>query len=88
MNGKQRKTLAKIFTDPPSANIKWSEIESLFKALGAKVSEGRGSGIKVFLNNQAASFHRPHPRPNAGKGVVKAVRTFLANAGIEDPGDA
>ena len=64
------------------ANLKWSDIESLFIALGAKVSEGNGSRVRIELNGQRAVFHRPHPDSNTDKGAVKAVRKFLGNAGV------
>ena len=88
MNSKQRRTLARLFADPIEGNIKWREIESLFLALGAVLSEGKGARVRVMLNGVPAVFHRPHPRPNVGKGVVKAVRIFLVDAGIEEAGDA
>lgn len=88
MNSKQRKTLARLFSDPVEGNIQWRDIESLLKALGAVITEGRGSRIRVLLNDVPGVFHRPHPRPNVGKGVVKAVRVFLIDAGVEDPNDA
>lgn len=43
MNKKQRQTLIAIFTTPVRSDIKWTDIESLFKALGATVSQGKGS---------------------------------------------
>lgn len=88
MNNKQRKTLKRLFADPVEGNIQWRDIESLLKALGAALTEGNGSRIRVMLNDVPAVFHRPHPRPNVGKGVVKAVRAFLIDAGIEEPEDA
>ncbi|MGB7416983.1 MAG: type II toxin-antitoxin system HicA family toxin, partial [Thermosynechococcaceae cyanobacterium] len=88
LNSKHKKTLAKIFEKSPSANIQWSDIESLLIALDAKISERSGSRIVVSLNDRVSVFHRPHPRPNAGKGCVKTVRQFLINAGIENIDDA
>jgi hypothetical protein len=38
--------------------------------------------MTVTLNGVRAIFHRPHPKPEAGKGVIDAVRRFLGNAGI------
>jgi len=83
LNNKQRKTLELIFTDPIPANINWQDIESLFTALGATVVEGKGSRVRVLLNDRVASFHRPHPQKETDKGAVKYVRQFLLNAGIE-----
>lgn len=88
MNSKQRKTLERLFIDPIDGNIKWRDIESLLWALGATISEGSGSRIRVILHGVPAVFHRPHPRPNTGKGVVKAVRIFLIDAGVQGADNA
>lgn len=84
MNSKQRKTLERLFTDPISGSIKWSDIESLLVALGATITEGNGSRIRVVLGDLPAVFHRPHPDPTAGKLLVKAVRKYLKDVGVED----
>lgn len=83
LNNKQRKTLELIFTEPVPANINWQDIESLFTALGGTISEGKGSKIRVKLNDVRADFHRPHPQKEADKGAVKSVREFLQKAGIQ-----
>ncbi len=83
MNSKQRKVLQAIFQNPIQPNIKWSDIESLLVALGAKLSEGR-AGLRVSLNGVRWGFHRPHPENIAGRGRVRDVRTFLENAGVSD----
>lgn len=51
--------------------------------LGATISEGNGSRVRVKLNQERAVFHRPHPDRNTDKGAVKSVRKFLMNAGVE-----
>ncbi len=83
MNTQQHKTLEAIFKIPTRADVRWVAIESLFRALGAEVFEGRGSRICVVLNGVTAVFHRPHPNRIAGKGMVESVRLFLKNARIE-----
>ena len=83
MNKKQRQTLQKIFERPERADIPWDNIEVLFMALGAEVSEGRGSRIRVALNNVRAVFHRPHPKRVTNKGAVKSVRRFLIESGMK-----
>ncbi|MBP7949289.1 MAG: type II toxin-antitoxin system HicA family toxin [Verrucomicrobiales bacterium] len=83
MNNRQRDTLTQIFRNPVLASIPWSEIESLLKALGAEISEGRGSRVRIVLNGVRAVFHRPHPQPTTDKGAVKSVRRFLTEAGIQ-----
>jgi hypothetical protein len=80
--GRHDDTLSAIFEEPTRANIRWRDVESLFKHYGAEVSEGRGSRIRVRLNGVKATFHRPHPQPEAHKPLVRSVRRFLEAAGI------
>ena len=82
MNNKQIKTYKDIFSNPVKSDISWDEIESLFEALGAQISEGKGSRIRVLLNNERAVFHRPHTDRNTDKGAIISVRKFLNNAGV------
>lgn len=83
MNKKQRQTLIEVFILPVRSDIKWTSIENLFKALGAEVSQGRGSRVRVSLNGVKAVFHEPHPEKETDKGAVKAVKEFLVNADIK-----
>lgn len=83
MKSKHHKTLQPIFEDPIRANILWSDIETLLKALGAEIGEGEGSRVRIALNNVRAVFHRPHPRKETDKGAVKSIRRFLIEAGVE-----
>lgn len=83
LNNKQRQILELIFTNPVPSNILWQDIESLFIALGADVSQGAGSRVRVKLNEVKAVFHEPHPEKETDKGAVKSVREFLLKAGIE-----
>jgi hypothetical protein len=85
VNRKQRRTLSAIFATPTPAGLRWRDIETLMKALGAVIEEAEGSRIAVVLNGVPAVFHRPHPRPEAGKATVRAVRRFLELAGIGPP---
>ncbi len=82
MNSKQKATLADVFTDPVLASIKWTSIEKMLAAAGADISEGKGSRVRVYLNDVRAIFHRPHPEKETDKGAVKAVRRFLVTAGV------
>jgi hypothetical protein len=83
MNKKQRRTLRKIFEKPERSDILWHDIESLFLALGAEVAEGRGSRIRVALNNFRAVFHRPHPECGTNKSTIRSVRRYLLESGIK-----
>jgi len=75
-------TLEAIFATPVRAGIAWREIEALFMACGAEISEGEGSRVRVALNGVRAVFHRPHPHKEADKGAVRSVRRFMTEAGI------
>ncbi len=83
MNSKQKKVYEKIFKNPVQSDIEWSEIENLLKSLGAVISEGNGSRVRIELNGERAVFHRPHPERVTDKGAVKSMRRFLDNAGVK-----
>lgn len=68
MNSKHRQTLQKIFEKPERSDISWNDIEGLFVALGAEVTEGKGSRVRVALKDVRAVFHRPHPERVTNKG--------------------
>jgi hypothetical protein len=83
MDNKHRKTLEAIFEKPERANLDWKDIESMLIALGAEISEGNGSRVRVALKGVRAVFHRPHPQKETNKGAVKSVRKFLEAAGVK-----
>lgn len=83
MTKKHRQTLQRIFESPVRSGILWSDIEKLLIALGAEISEGRGSRVRIALNDVRAVFHRPHPRNETDKGAVISMRRFLTEAEIK-----
>ena len=83
MKKKHLKTLECVFRIPVQSNVKWSDIEKLLVALGAEVSEGNGSRVRIALNGVKAVFHRPHPQKETDKGALVSMRRFLINAGIQ-----
>jgi hypothetical protein len=83
MNKKQKRVLDNIFQSPVRSNIEWKEVESLLIHLGAEVSQGSGSRIRIILNGVKAVFHKPHPHKEMDKGAVISLRRFLENAGIK-----
>lgn len=83
LSNKHHKTLIAIFEKPTLANIRWSEVEQLFIALGAEITEGQGSRVRIKLNDQVVTFHRPHPGKEARRYAVEAAREFLRNHDIE-----
>lgn len=76
MNSKNIKVYNEIYKNPVQSDIPWKDIESLFVALGADITEGNGSRIRIMLNGERAVFHHPHPESTTDKGAVKAVRKF------------
>jgi hypothetical protein len=83
MNRKQKKTLEDIIATPTRSDILWTDIESLFRSLGAEISPGSGSRRRCVLNGVKAVFHRPHPEPTTNKSTIEDVRRFLENAGVK-----
>ncbi|MFQ5981665.1 MAG: type II toxin-antitoxin system HicA family toxin [Candidatus Heimdallarchaeota archaeon] len=84
LNKKRRATLNAIFEDPIRSDVLWKDIEKLLIALGAEISEGKGSRVRIALKGMRAVFHRPHPRKETDKGSLKSMRRFLENAGVKN----
>ena len=82
MGSNHQKTLEAIFDVPARSSIQWKDIEKMLLALGAEVSEGNGSRVRIALNDVRAVFHRPHPRKETDKGAVVSMRRFLSTAGV------
>ena len=83
LSSKHRRTLRALFEDPVRSNVKWTDIEKLLRALGAELTEGSGSRVRIYLSGVRAVFHRPHPEPDTDKGALKSMRRFLSQAGVE-----
>ncbi len=81
LGNRHQKTLRKIFDEPVRSDVDWKAIESLLLALGAEISEGRGSRVRVYFNGIKAVFHRPHPQKETDKGALRSMRKFLIKAG-------
>lgn len=82
MGPKHRRTLEAVFEDPVRANIAWRDIEAMLEAVGAEITEGVGSRVRIALNGVRAVFHRPHPQKETDRGAVKSMRRFLTEAGV------
>lgn len=83
MNGKQRKTLAAIFSDPVSGTLEWAAVENLLVAVGCRIIEGSGSRVRFEKGGEVESFYRPHPAKEAKRYQLRAARAFLIRLGIE-----
>ena len=82
VSNRHRRTWEAVFADPVRADIAWRDVETLLVALGAEITEGSGSRVRVRLNSEASVFHRPHPRKEMVKGAVRSLREFLGKAGV------
>lgn len=72
--------LKSIFESKLSSSISWKDIELLLISLGAEISEGNGSRVRIALNGMRAVFHRPHPQKETDKGAIISMRRFLKEA--------
>ena len=79
---RHRRTLEAIFKIPVQSGEEWKDCERLLEYLGAEISEGNGSRIRIALNGVRAVFHRPHPRKETDKGALVSLKKFLMHAGI------
>ena len=84
LGNRHRKTLEGIFENPVRSNISWRDIEAMLVALGAEVSEGQGSRVRIVLGGVRAVFHRSHPQKETEKGAVMSMRRFLTEAGVKN----
>jgi len=82
MSKKRERVLEAIFDEPVRANIDWRDVESLLIGLGAEITEGKGSRVRIALNGVRSVFHRPHPEKEISKAMVRALREFLTSAGV------
>jgi hypothetical protein len=83
MRKKHADILTAIFHVPVLSSVKWSDIEALIVNLGGKVYEGKGSRVKIVLNDRVSVFHRPHPQKETDKGALVSMRRFLEEAGVK-----
>lgn len=74
MNSKNRSTLEALFERPVRSDIRWKDVEMLFRAC---VSEGRGSRVRIELNNMKITLHKPHPHKEISKFSVVGLNKFL-----------
>lgn len=65
--------------------VHWHEFVSLLHALGATMTEGRGSRVRVALNGVRAVFHRPHPAAVTSRSMSRSIKRFLQEAGVLEP---
>lgn len=76
---KHQKALARLTSNPPAADIKWSELKVVLEHLGYEMLKGNGSRRKFFHSRKNALIicHEPHPSPNVDKGCIADVIEHL-----------
>jgi len=82
MSNKHLHLLQAIYHEPPSSNIHWREIESLFSHLGATIESAHGARFRIVLNRFEFFMHHPHNNSTCPKQEIKQLREFLARAGV------
>ena len=82
MNKRQQTTLSRIKERPTRSDIKWQEIQSFFKAVGAEIHQGEGSRVQVILKSKVLRLHQPHPNKELKKYAIEAIRDFLINTEV------
>jgi hypothetical protein len=83
MTAKHQKTLVLIFENPIRSDVNGADITALLQHIGAAISEGKGSRVRIALNGIRAVFHRPHPGKETDKGALKSMRRFLVQTGVK-----
>ena len=82
LNNHHRATLRRVFEKPTSASIRFADLESLLRALGAEVTEGKGSRIRFDLQDEQWHTHRPHPGVEAKRYQVRELQELFGRLGI------
>jgi hypothetical protein len=83
MNSRQTATLVSIYANPTPGHIRWKQIVSLLKAVGAELDEARsGSRVAIILNNRVSVVHKPHPGSEVGRQTVRDIRDLLKDSEI------
>ena len=74
-----------MFAHPVSSNISLHEAETVFKEMGAELSNSHSGKLHVKLNGHSANFgHANHSLP---KNEVTQMRKFIETCGIDPEKD-
>ena len=83
LRARHRRILERIFTAPTPPDIRWTEAESLLRAVGVEVSERAGSRMLLKKGSERMVMHRPHPRPHLSRPAVRDLAKFLEALGVK-----
>ena len=87
MSKKHLKVLSAIFSDHPSSNIHWKEIESLFKYLGAEFREGTGASKVAIIDGREFRLHRGSHNSTIAKQSLHELKKYLESINVTDAGN-
>lgn len=79
VSSKQRKTMKKIFEDPIPIDVTFRDAIALLKSLGAEISEGKGSRVRIFINGTVHILHKPHGNKSDGSISRKEMSRHSEN---------
>ena len=82
LNSRQRRTLERVFARPTPADIRWSELESLLRALGVEIRQGSGSRVRLSKGPETQTVHKPHPGAEVSREAVRQVLRMLTRLGV------
>ena len=82
LNKSQLKTYEKLWKEPKTKDLRFSEVEKLMKALGAIQSQG-SANVLFEIGNERWGMHRPHPDKGLKAPYIKQIRRFLKDCGLE-----
>ncbi len=76
---KHTKTLDQI--RQRNGGLHWSKVAALLRHLGGEFTEGRRGSARIAIQGRRITVHRPHPRPECGRGLVGWMRELLEDIG-------
>jgi hypothetical protein len=83
MSSHHAKLIRAIFEDPPSHNVRWRDVESLLKHVGATVEPLSGARVRATRQGAESILFRPHHHQNTmDRPGLEHLREFLARAGV------
>lgn len=82
LNKGQTKTYTKLWREPKAKDLKFSEVEKLMNALGAKKSQ-TNANVLFEIGDERWGMHRPHPDTGLKTPYLKQIRKFLEDCNLE-----
>jgi len=82
MRARHRRTLERLFSRPPQANIRWREVVALMDALEIEVIQRAGSRVLLRSGRLRKVVHQPHPRSELNRTAARDIADFLEKLGI------